>query len=87
MMTVVGSKAAHAAALLPNRRLMLCFLFPAFGLRSPAISSNALNMSGCMTVKSTAQVPPIDHPAMPQLAGLVLTPKWEIMYGTMSLVR
>ena len=32
------------------------------------MSSNALNMSGCMTARSTAQVPPIDQPTTPQLA-------------------
>ena len=42
------------------------------------MSSNALNMSGCMTVRSTAQVPPIDQPTMPQLARFGLTPKFEI---------
>ena len=35
---------------------------------SPAMSSNALNMSGCITARSTAHVPPIDQPTMPQFA-------------------
>ena len=50
------------------------------------MSSNALNMSGCITVRSTAHVPPIDQPTTPQLARLELTPNFEIMYGTTSFV-
>ena len=42
---------------------------------SPAMSTNALNKSGCITVRSTAQVPPIDQPTTPQLARSALTPK------------
>ena len=68
VMTVVGSNAAYAAALPPNRRSMVWALFPELGARSPAMSSNALNISGCITVRSTAHVPPIDHPTTPQLA-------------------
>src|SRR5277367_2173741 len=66
---------------------MVCALFPAFGKKSPDTSTNALNISGCMTVRSTAQVPPMDQPATPQLDRSGLTPKCEIMYGTTSLVR
>src|SRR6516162_1648031 len=66
---------------------MVCALFPAFGEKSPATSTNALNISGCMTVRSTAHVPPIDQPAMPQLDRSGLTPNFEIMKGTTSLVR
>jgi len=87
VMTVVGSNAAHASALPPNSRAMVCALVPELGPRSPAMSSNALNMSGCMTVRSTAQVPPIDQPTTPQLAQSGLTPKFEIIKGTTSLVR
>ena len=87
VITVVGSKAAQAAALPPNSRAMVCSLVPALGPRSPAMSTNALNRSGCMTVRSTAQVPPIDQPATPQLARFGLTPKFETMNGTTSLVR
>jgi hypothetical protein len=54
---------------------------------SPTMSTKVLNKSGCITVKSTAQVPPDDHPTMPQFAGSALTPKLAIMYGTTSLVR
>ena len=32
------------------------------------MSSNVLNMSGCIVARSTAHVPPIDQPTMPQLA-------------------
>jgi hypothetical protein len=32
-----------------------------------ATSTNALNISGCITARSTAHVPPIDQPVMPQL--------------------
>ena len=39
------------------------------GDRSPAMSTNALNISGCIAARSTAQVPPIDQPTIPQLAG------------------
>lgn len=51
------------------------------------MSSNALNMSGCMTARSTAHVPPIDQPTMPQFAGAALTPKFAFMNGTTSRVR
>ena len=74
-MTVVGSNAAHASALPPNSRAMVWSLVPELGPISPAMSSNALNMSGCITARSTAQVPPIDQPTMPQLARAGLTPK------------
>ena len=74
-MTVVGSNAAHASALPPNSRAMVCALVPEFGPMSPAMSTNALNISGCITVRSTAQVPPIDQPTTPQLARSALTPK------------
>src|ERR1700761_7826830 len=66
---------------------MVCALVPAFGLMSPAISTNALNNSGCITVRSNAQVPPIDQPTEPHCEAFGLTPKVEIMYGTTSLVR
>ena len=49
-------------------------MLPELGARSPAMSSNVLNMSGCMVARSTAQVPPIDQPTRPQFARLVLTP-------------
>src|SRR6476620_7632142 len=87
VMTVVGSNAAHASALPPNSLAMVCALVPELGPRSPAMSSNALNTSGCITVRSTAQVPPIDQPTTPQLARWGLTPKFEIIKGTTSLVR
>ena len=38
------------------------------------MSSNVPNMSGCIVARSTAHVPPIDQPTMPQLALAVLTP-------------
>src|SRR6201996_8873243 len=66
---------------------MVCALVPAFGLMSPAISTNALNNSGCITVRSNAQVPPIDQPTEPHCEAFGLTPKVEIMYGTTSLVK
>ncbi len=77
LITVVGSKAAQASAFPPNSRAMVWALLPAFGKKSPATSTNALNMSGCKTVKSTAQVPPMDQPATPQLDRSGLTPKVE----------
>ncbi|CFS14471.1 Uncharacterised protein [Mycobacterium tuberculosis] len=43
------------------------------------MSTNALNSVGCMTVRSTAQVPPIDQPTMPQLVCSGLTPNFETM--------
>src|ERR1700754_5033304 len=86
-MTVVGSNAAHALALPPNNRAMVWSLVPELGPMSPAMSSNALNMSGCITARSTAQVPPIDQPTTPQLEPAGLTPNFETMYGTTSLVR
>src|ERR1700758_459476 len=86
-MTVVGSKAAHAFASPWNNRAIVCCLVPAVGPRSPAMSTNELNSSGCITVRSTAQVPPIDHPTMPQLALAGLAPNCEIIKGTTSLVR
>src|SRR5689334_11494702 len=73
VITVIGSNAAYAAALPPNSRAMVWALLPELGVKSPAMSSNALNMSGCITVRSTAQVPPIDHPTTPQLARFVDT--------------
>src|SRR6476469_10937753 len=51
------------------------------------MSSNALNMSGCITARSTAQVPPIDQPTMPHFERLGLTPNFETIYGTTSFVR
>src|SRR6476469_5209223 len=51
------------------------------------MSSNALNMSGCITARSTAQLPPIDQPTMPHFERLGLTPNFETIYGTTSLVR
>src|SRR5271165_1381279 len=86
-MTVVGSKASYAATLPWNSRWMVCSLVPATGARSPATSTKALNRSGCITVKSTAQVPPIDQPTTPQLAAPELVPNVELTYGTTSLVR
>src|ERR1700758_1114730 len=62
-------------------------LVPALGPMSPAMSTNELNSSGCITVRSTAQVPPIDQPTTPQRDGSELTPKLETMYGTTSLVK
>src|ERR1700737_785100 len=52
---------------------------------SPAMSTKVLNNSGCVTVKSTAHVPPIDQPRTPQLA--LLTPKVLVTYGGTSLVK
>src|ERR1700739_457663 len=66
---------------------MVCDLVPMLGPASPAMSTKALKVSGCITVRSTAQVPPIEKPTMPQLAGSALTRKLEIMYGTTSLDR
>src|ERR1700733_2264971 len=86
-MTVAGSKAAQASALPPNSRAMVCALVPASGPMLPAMSTKELNNSGCMTVRSSAHIPPIDQPTMPQRAGSGLTPNFEIMYGTTSLVR
>src|ERR1700737_4660069 len=86
-MTVDGSNDAHASASPWKSRAIVCSLVPATGARSPAISTNELNNSGCITVRSTAQVPPIDHPTIPQLAALELAPKREITNGTTSLVR
>ncbi len=51
------------------------------------MSTKLLNRSGCITVRSTAHVPPIDQPTMPQSAGLALVPKCAFTYGTTSLVR
>ncbi|SKV63446.1 Uncharacterised protein [Mycobacteroides abscessus subsp. abscessus] len=48
---------------------MVCCLVPAVGPWSPAISTKVENRSGCITVRSTAQVPPIDQPTTAQLAG------------------
>src|SRR5882762_1048989 len=87
VMTVVGSKAAYAAALPPNRRAMVWALFPELGVKSPAMSSNVLNISGCITARSTAHVPPIDHPTAPHLAPFGETPYCETINGTTSLVR
>src|ERR1700730_14705313 len=86
-MTVVGSNAAHAFASPRNNRAIVWSLVPAIGPRSPATSTNELNSSGCITVRSTAQLPPLDHPPMPQLALLELTPNCEIINGTTSLVK
>src|SRR5262245_60382655 len=66
---------------------MVCALFPELGVRSPAMSWNALNISGCITVRSTAHVPPIDQPTTPQLTRFGDTRKFEIINGTTSLVR
>ena len=51
------------------------------------MSTNELNRSGFMAVRSSAQVPPIDQPTTPQFAGSLLTPKSAVMNGTTSLVR
>src|SRR5882672_10495430 len=64
---------------------MVCSFVPALGPMSPATSTKVLNSSGCMTVRSTAHVPPIDQPRTPQLA--VWTPKVLLIYGGTSLVR
>src|SRR6476659_5835377 len=64
---------------------MVCSLVPAFGSMSPAMSTKVLNNSGCITVRSTAHVPPIDQPRTPQLA--LLTPKVLATYRGTSLVR
>src|SRR6201999_2308656 len=85
--TVAGSKAAQASVSPPKSRAMVCAFVPASGPTLPAMSTNELNNSGCMTVRSSAHVPPMDQPAMPQRAGSGLTPNFEIMYGTTSLVR
>src|SRR5690349_4619739 len=86
-MTVEGSNAAQAAALPPNSRAMVWALVPASGPMLPEMSTNELNNSGCMTVRSKAHMPPIDQPTMPQFAASRLTPKFETMNGTTSLVR
>lgn len=78
VITVAGSNAAQASVLPPNSHAMVCARVPVFGPRSPAMSTNALNRSGCIAVRSTAQVPPIDQPATPQCDGSGLTPKFEI---------
>src|SRR5258708_35589599 len=66
-------------------RAMVWSLVPALGPMSPATSTKVLNNSGCITVRSTAHVPPIDQPTTPQLA--LLTPKVPVTYGGTSLVR
>src|SRR5579875_2117822 len=66
---------------------MVCALVPELGPRSPAMSTNVLNSSGCITVRSTAHVPPIDQPTTPQLDRSGLTPKVDTMNGSTSLVR
>lgn len=76
---VVGSNSDQASALPPKSRSMVSALVPELGLRSPEISTNALNISGSFAVSTTAQVPPIDHPRMPQLDRFGLTPKFEII--------
>ena len=48
---------------------------PVFGPSWPSRATNALNSSGCLTAVISAQVPPVDHPARPQLAGSALMPK------------
>ncbi len=58
---------------------MVCSLVPVLGVRSPSMSTNALNSAGCMTVRSTEQVPPMDQPTMPHRDGSLLTPKVEII--------
>src|ERR1044071_9654219 len=68
-------------------RVMVCSLVPALGPVSPAMSTKVLNSSGCITVRSTAQVPPIDQPRTPQFALAVLTPNVDSTYGGTSLVR
>ena len=60
-------------------------MVPAFGPMSPPMSTNVLNISGCITVKSTAHVPPIDHPAIPQFALRLLTPTVETMNDESAL--
>src|ERR1700737_249272 len=87
VITVAGSNASHALALTPNSRTMVCALVPAYGPMLPAMSTNELNSSGCLTVRSTAQVPPMEQPTTPQGAAWGLTPKFETIYGTTSLVR
>src|ERR1700738_159012 len=65
-------------------RAMVCSLVPALGPMSPATSTKVLNNSGCITVRSTAHVPPIDQPTTPQLA--LLTPKVPVRYDGTSFV-
>src|ERR1700757_5017703 len=86
-MTVVGSNEFHAAASPPKSQSMVCALEPVLGLRSPPMSTKALNRSGRITVRSSAHVPPAENPTTPHLDGSELTPKVEIMNGTTSLVR
>src|ERR1700722_5748781 len=64
---------------------MVCSFVPALGPMSPPLSTKGLNNSGCITGRSTAQVPPIDQPTTPQLA--LLTPKVLVTYGGTSLIR
>src|ERR1700712_4109990 len=51
------------------------------------MSTKLLNSSGCITVRSTAHVPPIDQPTTPQSALAELVPKVALTYGTTSFVR
>src|SRR3954468_9810897 len=64
---------------------MVCSFVPASGPMSPAMSTKVLNNSGCITVRSTAQVPPIDQPTTPQPE--FFTPKVLVTNGGTSLVR
>src|ERR1700754_3913137 len=86
-MTVRGSNAAQAAASPPYRRLIVCCLVPELGPRSPPMSSKVENMSGCITVRSMAHVPPMDQPTTPQFAGSDDAPNREITNGRTSFVR
>ncbi|SKT63208.1 Uncharacterised protein [Mycobacteroides abscessus subsp. abscessus] len=38
-----------------------------------------MKVSGCITVRSSAQVPPIDQPATPQLCRSALVRKFDTM--------
>src|SRR6478752_2716498 len=51
------------------------------------MSSNVENRSGCMTVRSMAHVPPMDHPTTPQSDGCGDTPNWETTHGRTSSIR
>src|SRR5690242_12138034 len=73
--TVTGSNCDHASALPPYNRSMVFAFVPALGVSSPAMSTNALKISGYLTANVTAHVPPAEKPATPQADGSARTPK------------
>jgi hypothetical protein len=52
-------------------------LVPALGPSWRSMSTNELNSAGCITARFSAQVPPEEKPATPQLAGAELAPNLE----------